>query len=329
MAHPAVSCERPGSGQEHWWIIEDLTESLQVQDRLEQAAQVFHHANEGIMVNAADGTILDVNAALCRITGYARDALIGASPSLFRSGEHDLPFEGEPWSQLLAQGEWNGEIVNRARDGSLIPMLATISVLRNGQGAISRFVTLLTDIREQKQQQRQLEALALYDPLTTLPNRALLTDRLERALDRSRRDGTHLAVAFLDLDGFKQVNDLHGHQAGDQLLRVLAGRMQQLLRAGDTLARLGGDEFVLVLPAIQAAEQVIQVVERLLVVIAEPVIWAGTTLCVSGSIGLTLHPVDDADAGPDQLMRHADQAMYAAKRQGRNRLAWFRDAEFP
>ncbi|MFM7512622.1 MAG: diguanylate cyclase domain-containing protein, partial [Cyanobium sp.] len=225
----------------------------------------------------------------------------------------------------LERGAWNGEIVNRAKDGALIPMLATISALRDGQGEICRFVTLLTDIREQKGQQRRLEALALYDPLTGLPNRALLTDRLERALVRSVRDGTGLAVGLLDLDGFKQVNDLYGHQAGDELLRVLAERMQRLLRAGDTIARLGGDEFVLVLPGIRTGAQVLGVVERLLALIAEPVTCTGHRLAVSGSLGITLHPDDDPGAGADQLIRHADLAMYAAKQQGRNGLVWYRD----
>ena len=311
---------------EFWWIIQDLTETLRVQATLEQAAEVFHHANEGIMVTAPDGTILDVNAALCRITGYGRDELVGANPRLFKSGEHDQPFYAQLWGQLLGQGAWNGEIVNRAKDGSLIPMLATISAMRDRLGRTSRFVTLLTDISEQKDQQRRLEAMVLYDPLTSLPNRALLTDRLELALERSRREGTQLAVGFLDLDGFKLVNDRHGHQAGDQLLRVIAGRMQRVVRAGDTLARIGGDEFVLVLPGISTSEQVIRVVGRLLAVIAEPVSWAGTTFRVSGSLGLTLHPEDDAGAGAEQLMRHADLAMYAAKRLGRNQVVWFRDA---
>ena len=311
--------------QEFWWIFEDLTESLRIRAQLEQAAQVFRHANEGIMVTAADGAILDVNGALCRITGYGREELIGANPRLFKSGEHDQDFYARLWTQLLEQGAWNGEIVNRAKDGELIPMLATISALRDGQGDIARFVTLLTDIREQKGQQRRLEALALYDPLTGLPNRALLIDRLERALERSQRDGTGLAVGFLDLDGFKQVNDLYGHQAGDELLRVLAERMQPLLRAGDTLARLGGDEFVLVLPGISTAEQVRGVGERLLALIAEPVTCAGHRVAVSGSLGITLHPDDEPEAGAEQLMRHADLAMYAAKQQGRNGLAWFRE----
>lgn len=204
-------------------------------------------------------------------------------------------------------------------------MLATISALRDEQGDIARFVTLLTDIREQKGQQRRLEALALYDPLTGLPNRALLIDRLERALDRSQRDGTGLAVGFLDLDGFKQVNDLYGHQAGDELLRVLAERMQRLLRTGDTLARLGGDEFVLVFPGIRTPEQLTAVAERLLELITEPVSWGGHRFAVSGSVGITLHPEDDPEAGAEQLMRHADLAMYAAKQRGRNGLAWFRE----
>ncbi|MFM7238996.1 MAG: PAS domain S-box protein [Cyanobium sp.] len=164
--------------QEFWWIFEDLTESLRIRAQLEQAALVFRHVNEGIMVTAADGTILDVNAALSRITGYGPEELFGANPRLFKSGEHDHEFYAGLWSQLLERGAWNGEIVNRAKDGALIPMLATISALRDGQGEICRFVTLLTDIREQKGQQRRLEALALYDPLTGLPNRALLSDRL-------------------------------------------------------------------------------------------------------------------------------------------------------
>ena len=303
-----------------WSILEDISSSLQVQDALEQAASVFSHSLEGILITAVDGTILDVNEALCRITGYSREQLIGSNPRRLKSGLHDPSFYQRMWEELERCGSWSGEVINRARDGSLLPMRETISAVRGRHGEIRRYVALLSDIRELKAQQRQLEELALHDPLTQLANRTLLQDRLQQAIHQAKRSGSHLLVALLDLDGFKPINDRYGHAAGDHLLQTIAARMRRLLREGDTLARLGGDEFVAVLPAATGREQAQIVVERLLAVVRQPVDWHDQPLQVSASIGMCAYPDGDRDPSPAELLRLADAAMYEAKRNGRDRI---------
>ena len=306
-----------------WSILEDISSSLQVQDALEQAASVFSHALEGIMITGADGTILDVNEALCRITGYQREQLIGSNPRTLKSGIHEPEFYRQMWEQLETTGTWSGEVVNRARDGSLLPMRETISAVRGRRGDVRRYVALLSDIRELKEQQRQLEELALRDPLTQLANRNLLQDRLQQAMHQTRRNGGQLLVALLDLDGFKPVNDQHGHAAGDHLLQTIAVRMRMALRDGDTLARLGGDEFVAVLPTGPQGDQAQLVLERLLQAVREPVLWCDRELRVSGSIGVCRYGGESTiEHSPADLLRQADTAMYEAKRGGRDRIGF-------
>jgi len=297
-----------------WSIVEDISTNLQVQDALEQAASVFSHCREGIMITDTEGTILDVNEALCRITGHRREQLIGSNPRRLKSGEHDSAFYARMWRQLMETGFWSGEVINRAWDGTLLPVQETISAVRGEDGEVRRYVALLTDIRELKEQQRRLQELALHDPLTGLANRLLLQDRLEQAMQRVRREGGQLLVSLLDLDGFKIVNDSHGHEAGDHLLQVLAGRMRRELRAGDTLARIGGDEFVLVLPQPPSAQALASLIGRIEATVRTPVAWGDLTLTVSCSIGEVLFIGDDPEATPARLLRLADQAMYAVKR---------------
>ncbi|MEB3199527.1 MAG: PAS domain S-box protein [Synechococcaceae cyanobacterium] len=296
-----------------WSILEDISSSLQMQDTLEQAASVFSHCQEGIMITDTAGKILDVNEALCRITGYRREQLIGSNPRRLKSGLHDAGFYGAMWDQLQRTGYWSGEVINRAFDGTLLPVQETISAVQGEDGEVRRYVALLTDIRELKEQQRQLQHLALHDPLTGLPNRVLLQDRIEQAVHRIRREGGQLLVALLDLDGFKAVNDIHGHQAGDHLLKVLAERLRLELREGDTLARLGGDEFVLVLPSPTAGDSTAPLLERLRGRVRQPVAWGEDMLQVGCSLGVVQFPGEAPEAEPEQLLRLADQAMYREK----------------
>ena len=308
------------SGPQVWAIVEDISESLRIQEQLEQAASVFSHSQEGIIITDTAGKILDVNQALCRISGYKREQLLGSNPRRLKSGLHEEGFYRAMWETLLREGSWSGEVINRGRDGTLLPVQETISAVRGPDGSVHRYIALLTDIRQLKEQQQQLEALALRDPLTGLANRVLLSDRLEQAIHQTLRDpASVLVVGVLDLDGFKQVNDGHGHAAGDHLLQVLADRMQQQLRKGETLARLGGDEFVLLLPCLSGPELAEPLLQRLLAAVREPVLWHGVPLQVSGSIGLSVCRADGGRSNghrpdPVELLRQADQAMYAAKR---------------
>ena len=210
---------------------------------------------------------------------------------------------------------------NRRKNGEIYAEMQTISVVRDNNGKTQNFVTLFTDITPMKEHQQQLEYLAHYDVLTNLPNRVLLADRLQQAMLQSQRRSQSVAVVYLDLDGFKAVNDQHGHDIGDLLLIALAGRMKTALRDGDTLARIGGDEFVAVLVDLKHTQDWEPVLTRLLHSAAEPVILGNAMLQVSASIGVTLYPQDGVDT--DQLMRHADQAMYIAKQSGKNRYHLF------
>jgi diguanylate cyclase (GGDEF)-like protein/PAS domain S-box-containing protein len=263
--------------------------------------------------------IVDVNEALCRITGYDRQELLGQTPRLFKSGLHSADFYQQMWDCLDREGTWSGEIVNRARDGVAQDLLETISVVRDEQGAVANYVALLSDIRQLKGQQRQLERLALYDALTGLPNRLLLAQSMQRSMADARTNGGTLAICYLDLDGFKQINDRHGHAAGDSLLQTLAQRMQEIFPSPDVMARLGGDEFVAVLHGIQAGQRQLPLVERLLQVLVEPVIWNDLALEITASIGVTFYSGASGPQEADQLLRIADQAMYEAKCQGKNR----------
>ncbi|MBK8577231.1 MAG: EAL domain-containing protein [Candidatus Accumulibacter sp.] len=296
-------------------------------ERLQQinAASVFTNAREGIMITAPDATIIDVNEALSRISGYPREELLGQNPRMFRSDRQEKAFFTSMWSELHGNGHWSGEIWNRARNGQLYAAMLTISAVRDDEGNTRQYVALFTDITVLKEHERKLERTAHYDALTGLPNRVLLADRLHQGMVQTQRRGQRLTVAFLDLDGFKAINDQHGHQAGDQLLIAVAGRMKQALREGDTLARLGGDEFVAVLLDLADVATCAPMLDRLIAAAAQPVQFGDLVLQVSTSLGVTFYPQSELiDA--DQLLRQADQAMYQAKLAGKNRYCVF-DAE--
>jgi diguanylate cyclase (GGDEF)-like protein/PAS domain S-box-containing protein len=305
---------------------QDITEQKLAEDRLRLAASVFSHATEGIMITAPDGVILDVNDAFSRITGYTRAEVLGRNPSLLNSGRQDRDFYEEMWSTLIEKGEWSGEIWNRTKNGETYSASQTITAVLGADGNIRQYVALFHDNTQLKQHELRLEQIAYFDALTGLPNRILLSDRLRRAMIQTHRRQRLLAVALLDLDGFKSVNDGHGHDAGDRLLSALAVRMKHALREGDTLARLGGDEFVAVLPDLGTVGASVPIITRLLEAAAEPVEIGGSTLRVSASVGVTFYPQgEEQDA--DQLLRQADQAMYQAKVTSRNSYQFFDSAQ--
>jgi len=289
------------------------------------SASVFDNALEGIIICDPDLRIRRVNLAFLRMLGYDAQEVIGQRPALFRSGRQDKDWYRAMWQDIESQGRWRGEIWNRHRDGHLLPLMLHISTVRDTADRLAHYIGIYTDISDIKSTQQQLERLANYDTLTQLPNRAQLMDRLRQALAYARRQKTLLAVCFVDLDGFKPINDVYGHEVGDALLVEIASRLSNSLRVEDTAARLGGDEFVLLLTALADAHQARVALERLLGVLDQPFLIAGQALAVSASIGVTLFPQDDSEA--EVLLRHADQAMYRAKRAGRNRLAFFETAE--
>ncbi|EGV19642.1 diguanylate cyclase/phosphodiesterase with PAS/PAC and Chase sensor(s) [Thiocapsa marina 5811] len=304
----------------------DITDRKQAESRLRLAASVFTHASEGIMITTAEGTIIDVNDAFTRITSYAREDVLGRNPRLLSSGRQGREFYASMWRTLIENGRWSGEIWNRRKNGEVYAEMQTISAVRDALGSPQHYVALFSDITALKEHQRQLEHIAHYDALTSLPNRVLLSFRLLQAMAQTKRRAQRLAVAYLDLDGFKAINDTHGHETGDQLLMIVAGRMKQCLREGDTLARLGGDEFVAVLVDLGDDAGSVPMLTRLLMAASQPVPVDGLSLQVSASIGVTFYP-QSAEVDADQLLRQADQAMYRAKLSGKNRYSVFDAAE--
>lgn len=304
-------------------VHQDISQRKAAEDALQLAASVFSHAQEAIMITDPTGTLIDVNQAFVSITGYARDEVIGHNTSLLSSGRQGKAFYETLWASLNGQGRWTGEIWNRRKSGEVYAELLTISAVQGSDGHVLRYVALFSDITRQKEHEQQLEHIAHFDALTGLPNRTLLSDRLQQAMVQTERRGKKLAVVFLDLDGFKAINDNHGHAAGDMLLIALAERMKQALREGDTLARLGGDEFVAVLSELSEFAESLPVLERLRLAAAEPVHSEKyPSLQVSASLGLSFYPQTD-NTTADQLMRQADQAMYQAKISGKNRYHVF------
>ncbi|MDO9268899.1 MAG: EAL domain-containing protein [Methylobacter sp.] len=294
----------------------DISKRKQVEEEQRMAASVFASTQEGILITDAQRNIIDMNPAFGSITGYSRDELLGKKPSLLKSGLHDISFYENMWQAIGQQGYWRGEVWNRKKGGEIFAEWLTISAVADQQGKITHYIGTSSDITQLKEQERKLELMAHYDPLTGVPNRILLADRMHLAFAQTRRDNCLMAVGYLDLDGFKPVNDRLGHEAGDQLLIEIALRIKNALREGDTIARLGGDEFVFLLLGLEKVEDCETTLHRLLQVISEPVSLKNQAVSVSASIGISIFPEDNTD--PDTLLRHADQAMYQAKQEGKN-----------
>ncbi len=287
--------------------------------QMQQAASVFEHASEAIMITNARGQIVDVNAAFSRITGYTRDEVLGQNPRMLSSGRHDGLFYQAMWQQLAEKGEWFGEIWNRRKNGEVYPEMLTVSAIRDPSGQVLRYIGMFSDITELKSRENELRRIAHYDALTGLPNRVMLYDRLRHAMGQTDRRNSRLGILYIDIDGFKEVNDTHGHAVGDQLLERLARRMESVLREGDTLARLGGDEFVALLMDLESDGDAQNILQRLVTGVAEPAMVDNKVLHVSASIGVTFYP-QAQKVSPEQLLQQADQAMYIAKQQGKNRF---------
>ena len=303
----------------------DITKRKQAEEKLKLSASVFTNARESITITDAAGTIIDINDTFTATTGYSRKEVLGQNSRILQSGRQSPEFYADMWQTLLKDGFWYGEIWNRRKSGEVYAEMKTISAVRDVQGVTTHYVALCSDITLMKEYQSKLEHIAHYDILTRLPNRSLLADRLSQAMLQCRRHEQSLAVLFLDLDGFKKINDIHGHDVGDELLIIISQRMTEALREGDTLARIGGDEFVTVLADLEKVEDCEPVLERLLLAASKPVSISDVTLNCSVSIGVTLYPQDNVDT--DLLMRHADQAMYMAKELGKNRYHLFDTAQ--
>jgi diguanylate cyclase (GGDEF)-like protein/PAS domain S-box-containing protein len=289
--------------------------------KLKRAASVFSSAHESIIITDSTATITEVNDAFSYITGYSPDDVLGKNPRILQSGRQSPEFYVEMWNAILTKGHWHGEIWNRRKNGDIYPEMMTISAVKSDAGNVQHYISVSTDITDIKTYQGQLEHIAHFDSLTNLPNRVLLADRLRQAIMQCQRRNLSLSVVFLDLDGFKAVNDSHGHNVGDELLIEVSHRMKEALREGDTLARIGGDEFIAVMIDLKKPEDSEPVLERLLKSAAYPITVNDIEMQVSASIGVAFYPQDGVTS--DQLMRRADQAMYVAKQAGKNRYHHF------
>ena len=306
-------------------VVCDVTESRAAEAQLRIAATAFE-THLGMLITDAEGTILRVNDTFSRITGYAESEVVGQHTRLLGSGLHDAAFYASLWARAARDGSWQGEVWSRRRSGEVYPEWLTISAVRDGAGTLTHYVITFSDLTERKAAEHEIHQLAFYDPLTGLPNRRLLMDRLDGALKESCRSGLFGALLFLDLDHFKRVNDSFGHHAGDQLLQRIAERFGDALRDTDTLARLGGDEFALLLldlgqEAEDAAELAARVAKKLLAELESPVSLGDESLTVTASIGITLF--HDQGFTLDEILQQADMALFQAKDAGRNTLSFF------
>ncbi len=301
---------------------EDITQRKKDREQLQLAASVFTNAREGIVICDPQGAILDVNDRFTEITGYSRAEVLGRNPRMLKSGRQSDEFYADMWRALTENGRWTGEVWNKAKDGRIYPESLTINAVYDHASRVQHFVAHFTDISETKEQERQLERMAHFDALTNLPNRALLTDRLQQAMAQTRQRGQTLAVACLDLDGFRAVNENYGQDAGDQVLMEVARCMKQVLGEADTVARIGGDEFVAVLLDLPNMEAAIPILEHLLTCGSEAKRFDENAVHISASIGVVFYPqAEEVDA--DQLLRQAGQAMYESKLAGKNRYQIF------
>ena len=297
-------------------LVSDLTSRRQHEAYMRQVLAMFENTAEGVLLTDIRGTIISVNPAFTTITGYSEAEALGANPRMLQSGRHDEPFYHHMWQEVRATGHWQGELWNRRKNGEIYPEWLTISAVHDDAGRLQNYVGVFSDISHIKRSEAELERLAHYDPLTDLPNRALLNAHLGHALDRAKRHQECLAVMVLDLDGFKTVNDSLGHPAGDLLLQKIAARLRQVLRQEDTVARLGGDEFAVVVESLGQDVNPGHIAEKVIAAAAVPVDLQGHSAMVTASMGIALFPDDGSDA--TTLLKAADTAMYASKQAGRN-----------
>ncbi len=304
------------SSQGSVWNLEDITERKRVEDDLRLAGKVFETISDAILVTDPSNATIMINPAFTEITGYTETEVLGHNPSMLSSGRHDRLFYRQMWEALFSNDQWQGEVWNRRKNGSVYPIWLKIKVVRRPDQGISHYVSVFSDITERKQSEARLQYQANYDRLTGLANRAMFHSQLQNVIVQAKQSEEQLAVFYIDLDGFKQVNDQLGHEAGDQVLITVAQRLAKTIREGDVAARLGGDEFAIILSQLEQKEHVHAVARRILNKLALKVESNNHTLDISASVGIAVFPEDGKDEV--SLLRAADQAMYRAKLMGKN-----------
>ncbi|MFZ2727342.1 MAG: EAL domain-containing protein [Methylococcaceae bacterium] len=304
--------------------LQEMAWLLKAQKELKLSATVFNVSAEGILVTDADNKIVAVNPAFLRITGYNDEDVLGFNPKILNSGRQDKNFYQNLWQELMNKHRWQGEMWNRRKNGEIYPEWLTISVVTDNHNKVIYHVGVFSDITARKEAEQKLYHLAHYDPLTKLPNRTLLQDRLQQAIEHAQRQKTnHVGLLFIDLDRFKLVNDLYGHMMGDLLLQEVALRLKDSVRASDTVSRLGGDEFVVLLPQLDYGEKAAIVARHIVDSLMQPFFINDQEIQIGSSVGISLYPDNGNDV--DSLMKTADAAMYSVKEAGRNHFRFFHE----
>lgn len=299
----------------------DISQRKQSEEQLKVWGELFNNSGEAMLITDSTPKILGINREFTRLTGYEAVEVIGKNPNILKSNHHDRVFFQNFWASLTATGYWQGEIWDRRKDGSEYPKWSTISRIKNSQGATTHYVATFTDISERKATDEKIRYLYHYDPLTGLPNRTLLYEKIGAAIDQAMKDARHIAVLSLDLDQFKFVNDSYGHNVGDMLIQQVARRLRSCVRESDFVCRTGGDEFVIVLQNIKSVAETVPVVEKIAEQVRQPMLVADTDFGLTGSLGISVFPRDGTER--DILLRNADIAMNFAKESGRNRYRFF------
>jgi diguanylate cyclase (GGDEF)-like protein/PAS domain S-box-containing protein len=299
----------------------DVTELKRSEETLKISSIVFDNANEAAMVVDSNFKIISVNPAFTTITGYSEKDAVGFNPSILTSGKHNKEYYRDLYANLNKKGRWEGEIWNRRKNGEVYPEWLSINVITDLHDNPYRYVCVFKDNTQYETDQNIIKKQATHDALTGLPNRTLFNDRLEQAILHAGRNQNEMAVIFIDLDGFKDINDTLGHYSGDLLLKEVALRLKSSIRETDTVARLGGDEFSIILLDIHSQEDIKRTLENILHIVQQPFTLSNEIAYVTASIGITLYP-KDADNG-EGLLKNADQAMYSAKDIGKNCFKFF------
>jgi len=304
----------------------DISGRKKAEEWMRLAAKFLDNTTEALLVTDAKGTIIEVNTAFEEMAGFKREEVLGENPRILKSGRHGKAFYDKMWNQLRTDGHWQGEIWDRKKNGEVYPKWLSISAVQDERGKLTHYVAISADISDVKQNQQRLEYLANYDQLTSLPNRRLFNDRLQQAIQQASRNQQQVAIIVIDLDRFKEVNDSLGHSAGDALLVQVAALLNSNIRSSDTVCRMGGDEFIIMMPAVGEADNVIEIVQKLINAFAQPFLLNDKTVYITPSIGISMYPYDSKTQ--ETLIKNADTAMYHAKREGRNNFQFYQESMY-
>jgi diguanylate cyclase (GGDEF)-like protein/PAS domain S-box-containing protein len=316
-----VTSFSPIQGGRFFVFLEDLTDTIANEHQLELAAQILSRMSQAVVVTDATYRIISANPATEQMTGFTHQELLGNSPGVFDAGRHPPEFYRDFWKSLEENGQWEGETWDRHKSGRAYPVWLMVNAITDQQGDIDQYIWIFSDITERKKAEELIWKQANYDPLTGLANRALFQNRLQEELNHRARVDDALAVVYLDLDGFKDINDSFGHPVGDDLLIEVAHRLAERVRKHDTIARLGGDEFSILVTDLKQPEQIGSLARSILETLRTPIILKNQEVRIGASIGIALYP-NDGETMAD-LIKHADVAMYQAKASGKNQFRFF------